>query len=777
MENVIEKYIENGFKIIFSVGFSAKNEKLNEADRYKRAKQPVEKGWNEKPGKSAAEARKWLEAGGWISAVLPPGVIALDVDNKIKGVLNETMFEHKVGQMNLILREKAAGIHKTNNGLHYLLKARGNEKSSAHVITRSGLALTYRTAGDSNIILAPSNGRTWERWVEIGDLSEIPEMLLPLERNTVDVMIAIASQIKYFYASGVLSGSDDIDRSFMGMLVLDLKMLDSEIHPFFKSIYGREYSEKQTTTMIERARAGKTAWKAGTFFKRLLELRLDDLSELCNIYVNIQSAGDMTSVSGTKISVVERNQYALAFAERNEIIAHSGSFYQRCNVLYQDFPDEILRRRFSDWLGIFNYRPHYVTDMLSIIKDVRSIEVPDSSTEFLMRNLKVWNMDTMTAREPKKDEAFFTMLNASHNPHAKCERFIQFMHEIFPGNEEYIPFLQEYMGYTFTTSTKYELSLLFRGEGANGKSVLMNIWEYIIGTQNISHLSMQQIKGEFLLIQLKDKLLNISSEMKAKDTDADDMIKKLISGETIVANVKNKEPISFRPYAKFIWSSNSALQTVDKSYGRRRRWFTIYFNVNFDLSPDKKDYHLIDKLKGEADGIFTWAIEGLKRLRERGFFHIPDRLRVQSEVEQNESNVLWMFAADHLYWNLDAKPADYLPSQEMYQQFVFFCKLNNYKIMTQTSFTRGMISAFPSLEALKTKNPTRGFKNVWVKTVPWDDYKRAYSKDLEVVSIPEGLIPMTKKNFWVALEERSLEMAKAKSKAEISLERAVEDDE
>ena len=76
-------------------------------------------------------------------------------------------------------------------------------------------------------------------------------------------------------------------------------------------------------------------------------------------------------------------------------------------------------------------------------------------------------------------------------------------------------------------------------------------------------------------------------------------------------------PTKFKPFAKHFLAMNEAPVIEDSSYGMWRRLYIINFPSRF--SEHEMDVHLTEKLKTELSGIFNWALEGFKRLRDRDF--------------------------------------------------------------------------------------------------------------------------------------------------------------
>jgi putative DNA primase/helicase len=67
------------------------------------------------------------------------------------------------------------------------------------------------------------------------------------------------------------------------------------------------------------------------------------------------------------------------------------------------------------------------------------------------------------------------------DPRSRCPRFEQFLSEVFLGDAEMIGFIQRAVGYCLTGDVSEQCLFLCYGEGANGKSTLLEIVRFVLG--------------------------------------------------------------------------------------------------------------------------------------------------------------------------------------------------------------------------------------------------------------------------------------------------------
>jgi putative DNA primase/helicase len=185
------------------------------------------------------------------------------------------------------------------------------------------------------------------------------------------------------------------------------------------------------------------------------------------------------------------------------------------------------------------------------------------------------------------------------------------------------------MGYCLSNSVKAHKMFIFLGEGSNGKSVLCEIMTALAGgIENVSNVPIKDFNQRFSLSQIADKTLNISTENDT-NTDLDtQLLKAITAGEPIQMEEKFQSPFSYKPYVKLVFAMNKMPETRDKSYGFERRLTIVPFDMRFVDDPTseneiKVDRYLTDKLiKEELEGILTFAMRGLMRLRKIAMYSL-----------------------------------------------------------------------------------------------------------------------------------------------------------
>lgn len=270
---------------------------------------------------------------------------------------------------------------------------------------------------------------------------------------------------------------------------------------------------------------------------------------------------------------------------------------------------------------------------------------------------------------------------------AECPRWEAFLEEVLP-DEDSRNLIQEFFGYCLILDTSYQKALIMVGEGRNGKSTALKVLGQLIGPENYTSIPLERFQGNFSLAGSVGKLANIVNEMSGNDKTAEEILKNYISGEPMTFEQKYKAPFTAIPTARLVFSTNILPRFMDRSGGIWRRLFIVNFPVV--ISEDKIDHQLDDKLRAELPGIFLWALEGLKRLRERGEFIEPEYSKREKVELRKAANPAVEFFEDFCSATVDAET----PKQQLYTAYKQYCVERGYSPLNESNFGREVYRYF-----------------------------------------------------------------------------------
>lgn len=232
--------------------------------------------------------------------------------------------------------------------------------------------------------------------------------------------------------------------------------------------------------------------------------------------------------------------------------------------------------------------------------------------------------------------------NVEYDKEAKCERFEQFISEIFENCSDKIElgeYLQKVLGYLISGYTKSQSFFFFHGDGANGKTTLMETIKNVVGeyskTFNKGLLTNKnaQITGH-IYKELKGRRIINVNEFLSTDKINENTLKQLTGSDTLRIEIAENIVIEDKLPSKFIGITNY-LPTVDgggHSFFRRVR--LIIFDRIFNSRTI--DIDLLEKLQKEKNGIFNWLYNGYKKYAQNHILKEPVSLNYKiSEVQRD----------------------------------------------------------------------------------------------------------------------------------------------
>jgi putative DNA primase/helicase len=294
--------------------------------------------------------------------------------------------------------------------------------------------------------------------------------------------------------------------------------------------------------------------------------------------------------------------------------------------------------------------------------------------------------------KPHTAEYYSTVqVGANYDPTAKCPQFLEFLNGILGEDEAFL--MQEIFGYLLIPVNKAQKSFVLVGAANAGKSTLLSVaQEILLGAGNVSNIPWQALGDRFNKAELFGKLANIFADLPSKHIDDGGMFKALTGEDYITAERKNKDPFSFRPYARLLFSCNEIPRNYsDRSDGFYRRLIIIRFDKS--VPAEKRDPNLRERIAVERDGILMWALDGLRRLIA-GAYQFTETRRTKDEVTRYriESNSALTFL-DQFCEVGDG----WIPREELYTRYREFVTSNGFKLQSQTSFNKEIEGSFPSV--------------------------------------------------------------------------------
>lgn len=303
------------------------------------------------------------------------------------------------------------------------------------------------------------------------------------------------------------------------------------------------------------------------------------------------------------------------------------------------------------------------------------------------------------------------MANVRYNPEAKSELWINFLDAVTKGDKSLQEYLQRCFGYALTGSTKEQVFHIFKGDGANGKTTILNIFKVILGdyakvtpTKTLLATGNKGINADEA--RLAGSRYVIATEVNMNQVFDEAKIKALTGGDTITARHLRKDFFEYKPkFALFMGVNYLPRVSGDDAIFRRIR--VTPFNAKFEgenLNCDIEEELLKEQ---EREAIFAWAVEGAVKWSQEGLGQC-DAVDKATSAYRDESNIIDEFFDAKIV----KKDGQNIPKGELYDQYKVWADENLDFTISKKAF--GSLMKKLGIEDCKVGS-TRYWKDIALK--------------------------------------------------------------
>lgn len=272
---------------------------------------------------------------------------------------------------------------------------------------------------------------------------------------------------------------------------------------------------------------------------------------------------------------------------------------------------------------------------------------------------------------------------------AKAVRWIQFLEQVFEGDQALIDWMQRFCGYLLTGSTREQIFLFCFGHGANGKSVFIEVLKYMLGDysraiapETLCESKRQAGAATPDLVELIGARLAICSETEDNTALAESLVKTMVAGDSMTARPLYATQIPFTPHFKLVMAGNHKPIVRGNDNGLWRRVRLIPFNVTF--APEDRDPHLLDKLKAERMHILAWMVEGAIEWQQRSLADTPAAIMAATDAYQVDQDLMgrWLEECTR------SAPGYETASGDLYESYKTWCIDNGLRPASNVALGR-----------------------------------------------------------------------------------------
>jgi putative DNA primase/helicase len=226
--------------------------------------------------------------------------------------------------------------------------------------------------------------------------------------------------------------------------------------------------------------------------------------------------------------------------------------------------------------------------------------------------------------------------------------------------------------------------MILNGAGGSGKSTLIRMLENMIGTDNLSHVSLKELSQRFASVGLLGKLLNSCADLEVSALEDTSVIKKVLGEDTLRGEFKGKDSISFKNYSKLIFSTNELpLILSERTNGFYRRLMIL----NMDKQPEHKRPDYLDILQRETGYLIQLAVRALERMYQSGGVLFESQGSKEAVMALRcDSDTVEAFLQSQTK-KVNGEKVDRFQLFRAYEQF---CQVSDRQSLTRNNFYRSM---------------------------------------------------------------------------------------
>lgn len=227
----------------------------------------------------------------------------------------------------------------------------------------------------------------------------------------------------------------------------------------------------------------------------------------------------------------------------------------------------------------------------------------------------------------------------------------------------------------FGLGTRFSRALVFVGEGANGKSTLVNIMCQMIPAYMRSSVPLNALKTEYDRVQLDGKILNTLEELPALSLIDVQLVKNIITGGAIQARQIGNAAFTMYPKAQHIICTNQLPLMHENNEALRRRFIVI--RLNQTIPEDRRDLDFAQKFFNEHKAaLLLLAVRALEEALKRGRIYEPNTSKLEVARWLDRNDIVTSFIKECV--ERTGNPKNVIPVGEMYEACVRYANMHGF---------------------------------------------------------------------------------------------------
>ncbi|KKN79124.1 hypothetical protein LCGC14_0343120 [marine sediment metagenome] len=329
------------------------------------------------------------------------------------------------------------------------------------------------------------------------------------------------------------------------------------------------------------------------------------------------------------------------------------------------------------------------------------------------------NHGRVTLHLPSPELFSLTCCPYDFDPDARSEFVEDFMSETFDDSES-VSLVWEWIGYMMTTDIGFEKIMLLHGAPRSGKGTILDMWAGMMGKENCSAMTLEQLTGSFGLEPLVGKLACMFGDVRNPQakilSKALELMLQVAGGDSVPVNRKG---IAISPRVqlmiRFCMAMNELPAFLDHSRAMESRLLILNFPRGhvYDSDPLIKQEVVRE---AETGSLINYALEGLRRLRANRKFTDPPSSKPVMDQFRTIASPVSSFTDECCVVN----PHEHEELNNLFSAWCTWCKNSGRKAFQPEQFAKWLLGHVPHAEkSFKDNNHRRVTILTGVKLNEW----------------------------------------------------------
>lgn len=368
----------------------------------------------------------------------------------------------------------------------------------------------------------------------------------------------------------------------------------------------------------------------------------------------------------------------------------------------------LMQPRIQAMVGLARADAHIITHAAQLDRQAFELNTPGG----------VSDLKTAQMRDPDPSALHTRSTIVAPDFEATPERWLRFLATTFAGDPELTTYVQRLLGVSLVGKTVEQLFPVCYGEGRNGKGVLLDVVQKLLGTGDDGYAA--QAATELIiatrfpghpteLARLNGVRFVITSEVDEGQRFNERRLKDLTGGDTVNARFMGKDFFDFEP-THMIWlRTNHPPKVTTGGYAVWERMRLLPF-VHTVPAPERiKDLSGI-LVEDEGPAILAWLITGAADYFAHGLAQ-PDAVTAATRAYELDQDTVARFVEQRCQLGDKAQQHMTIQASHLHGHYQKWCSEQGEQPVSQKAFTQALAAKFEVFsEPTRSHNVYRGIR-------------------------------------------------------------------